>query len=302
MEYIYNPQANQDEQFQVVMQWHIDQQQQIDLLIDKTATKLGFKNVPAVNEMFQQNARFKVISECLPDVGEKVCELIRINQFQEIKPINTEKIKKYIKDSINWLSYEEIYINTVLEQMVEYVKKFGFQETYQEIEKFYETNYEDAFNDLGNNNIQLRQALEKHLSNEQIEDLNIVANEAFESWMAKYALDNQILKLFEIDRDKIVKEMANLGITLTTRGVADVINSVEYQTDLKQYLNALTETVKNCATYCFLHRLAYAKCPPTTYEKIQTNLQNLQQHLKECIKYLKGEISFEQLVKVVWPK
>lgn len=300
MQYIYNPQSSQSEQFQVVMQWHNDQQQRIYSLIDKTATDLGFKNVPTVNELFQQNARFKVVSECLPDIWEKTCELIKTNQVQEIKPLDKEKIIENIKQSINWLSYESLYVNITLEKMIEYVKKYGFQETHQEIEKFYETNYEDAFNDLGNNNIQLRQALEQHLSNEQFEDLDVVANEAFENWMSKYSLDDQILKSFEIDKEKAIKELSNLGVTLTAKGVSDVINSLEYQTDVKQYLKALTETVKSRAIYQVLHKLIYEECSPTLYTKIQTNLQDLQSHLKECVEYLAGKISLNQLAKIIW--
>ena len=72
MEFKFIAQASQDEQFQVIMNWRDYYEKKIYQKIDQVAQELGFNVVPVVKEMFVQNARFKVVNQCLPETWQLI--------------------------------------------------------------------------------------------------------------------------------------------------------------------------------------------------------------------------------------
>ena len=212
MEFKFIAQASQDEQFQVIMNWRDYYEKKIYQKIDQVVQELGFNVVPVVKEMFVQNARFKVVNQCLPETWQLFQKYYKANQDNSLPEIKDDVIRRNINNSIEWERYEEPYINAALEQSIDYLHKYGFQETHNEIENFYESDYEVAFDDLKQGAKKLNDFLYQHLAKFQNEDLTVVASDIVELWLDKLELSDEELKLFKLDKNKIINELAGVRV------------------------------------------------------------------------------------------
>ena len=300
MEFKFIAQASQDEQFQVIMNWRDYYEKKIYQKIDQVAQELGFNVVPVVKEMFVQNARFKVVNQCLPETWQLFQKYYKANQDSLLPEIKDDVIRRNINNSIEWERYEEPYINAALEQSIDYLHKYGFQETHNEIENFYESDYEVAFDDLKQGAKKLNDFLYQHLAKFQNEDLTIVASDIVELWLDKLELSDEELKLFKLDKNKIINELAGLALSLSSQGVNDVANSEEYHTESSQYLKVLTETIKERLSDLTLLKFDQDIHDPNEFINARMHFQDLTDHFIDNVKYVNNEITFDELKHRVW--
>lgn len=300
MEFKFITQASQDEQFQVIMNWRDYYEKKIYQKIDQVAQELSFDVVPVVKEMFVQNARFKVVNQCLPETWQLFQKYYKANQDSLLPEIKDDVIRRNINNSIEWERYEEPYINAALEQSIDYLHKYGFQETHSEIESFYESDYEVAFDDLKQGAKKLNDFLYQHLAKFQDEDLTIVASDIVELWLDKLELSDEELKLFKLDKNKIINELAGLALSLSSQGVNDVANSEEYHTESSQYLKVLTETIKERLSDLTLLKFDQDIHDPNEFINTRMHFQDLADHFIDNVKYVNNEITFDELKHRVW--
>lgn len=300
MEFKFIAQASQDEQFQVIMNWRDYYEKKIYQKIDQVAQELSFNVVPVVKEMFVQNARFKVVNQCLPETWQLFQKYYKANQDSLLPEIKDDVIRHNINNSIEWERYEEPYINAALEQSIDYLHKYGFQETHNEIENFYESDYEVAFDDLKQGAKKLNDFLYQHLAKFQNEDLTVVASDIVELWLDKLELSDEELKLFKLDKNKIINELAGLALSLSSQGVNDVANSEEYHTESSQYLKVLTETIKERLSDLTLLKFDQDIHDPNEFINARMHFQDLADHFTDNVKYVNSEITFDELKRRVW--
>lgn len=300
MEFKFIAQASQDEQFQVIMNWRDYYEKKIYQKIDQVVQELGFNVVPVVKEMFVQNARFKVVNQCLPETWQLFQKYYKANQDNSLPEIKDDVIRRNINNSIEWERYEEPYINAALEQSIDYLHKYGFQETHNEIENFYESDYEVAFDDLKQGAKKLNDFLYQHLAKFQNEDLTVVASDIVELWLDKLELSDEELKLFKLDKNKIINELAGLALSLSSQGVNDVANSEEYHTESSQYLKVLTETIKERLSDLTLLKFDQDIHDPNEFINARMHFQDLADHFIDNVKYVNNEITFDELKHRVW--
>lgn len=300
MEFKFIAQASQDEQFQVIMNWRDYYEKKIYQKIDQVAQELNFGVVPIVKEMFVQNARFKVVNQCLPETWQLFQKYYKANQDSLLPEIKDDVIRRNINNSIEWEHYEEPYINAALEKSIDYLHKYGFQETHNEIENFYESDYEVAFDDLKQGAKKLNDFLYQHLAKFQNEDLTIVASDIVELWLDKLELSDKELKVFKLDKDKIINELAGLALSLSSQGVNDVANSEEYHTESSQYLKVLTETIKERLSDLTLLKFDQDIHDPNEFINARMHFQDLADHFIDNVKYVNNEITFDELKHRVW--
>lgn len=300
MEFKFIAQASQDEQFQVIMNWRDYYEKKIYQKIDQVARELSFNVVPVVKEMFVQNARFKVVNQCLPETWQLFQKYYKANQDSLLPEIKNDVIRRNINNSIEWERYEEPYINAALEQSIDYLHKYGFQETHNEIENFYESDYEVAFDDLKQGAKKLNDFLYQHLAKFQNEDLTIVASDIVELWLDKLELSDEELKIFKLDKNKIINELAGLALSLSSQGVNDVANSEEYHTESSQYLKVLTETIKERLSDLTLLKFDQDIHDPNEFINARMHFQDLADHFIDNVKYVNNEITFDELKHRVW--
>lgn len=300
MEFKFIAQASQDEQFQVIMNWRDYYEKKIYQKIDQVAQELSFDVVPVVKEMFVQNARFKVVNRCLPETWQLFQKYYKANQDSLLPEIKDDVIRRNINNSIEWERYEEPYINAALEQSIDYLHKYGFQETHSEIESFYESDYEVAFDDLKRGAKKLNDFLYQHLAKFQNEDLTVVASDIVELWLDKLELSDEELKVFKLDKNKIINELAGLALSLSSQGVNDVTNSEEYHTESSQYLKVLTETIKERLSDLTLLKFDQDIHDPNEFINVRMHFQDLADHFIDNVKYVNNEITFDELKHRVW--
>lgn len=300
MEFKFIAQASQDEQFQVIMNWRDYYEKKIYQKIDQVVQELGFNVVPVVKEMFVQNARFKVVNQCLPETWQLFQKYYKANQDNSLPEIKDDVIRRNINNSIEWERYEEPYINAALEQSIDYLHKYGFQETHNEIENFYESDYEVAFDDLKQGAKKLNDFLYQHLAKFQNEDLTVVASNIVELWLDKLELSDEELRIFKLDKNKIINELAGLALSLSSQGVNDVTNSEEYHTESSQYLKVLTETIKERLSDLTLLKFDQDIHDPNGFINARMHFQNLADHFIDNVKYVNNEITFDELKHRVW--
>lgn len=300
MEFKFIAQASQDEQFQVIMNWRDYYEKKIYQKIDQVVQELGFNVVPVVKEMFVQNARFKVVNQCLPETWQLFQKYYKANQDNSLPEIKDDVIRRNINNSIEWERYEEPYINAALEQSIDYLHKYGFQETHNEIENFYESDYEVAFDDLKQGAKKLNDFLYQHLAKFQNEDLTVVASDIVELWLDKLELSDEELKLFKLDKNKIINELAGLALSLSSQGVNDVTNSEEYHTESSQYLKVLTETIKERLSDLTLLKFDQDIHDPNEFINARMHFKDLADHFIDNVKYVNNEITFDELKHRVW--
>lgn len=300
MEFKFIAQASQDEQFQVIMNWRDYYEKKIYQKIGQVAHELSFDVVPVVKEMFVQNARFKVVNQCLPETWQLFQKYYKANQDSLLPEIKDDVIRRNINNSIEWERYEEPYINAALEQSIDYLHKYGFQETHNEIENFYESDYEVAFDDLKQGAKKLNNFLYQHLAKFQNEDLTVVASDIVELWLDKLELSDEELKLFKLDKNKIINELAGLALSLSSQGVNDVANSEEYHTESSQYLKVLTETIKERLSDLTLLKFDQDIHDPNEFINARMHFQDLADHFIDNVKYVNNEITFDELKHRVW--
>lgn len=300
MKFKFIAQASQDEQFQVIMNWRDYYEKKIYQKIDQVAQELSFDVVPVVKEMFVQNARFKVVNQCLPETWQLFQKYYKANQDSLLPEIKDDVIQRNINNSIEWERYEEPYINAALEQSIDYLHKYGFQETHNEIENFYESDYEVAFDDLKQGAKKLNDFLYQHLAKFQNEDLTIVASDIVELWLDKLELSDEELKIFKLDKNKIINELAGLALSLSSQGVNDVANSEEYHTESSQYLKVLTETIKERLSDLTLLKFDQDIHDPNEFINARMHFQDLANHFIDNVKYVNNEITFDELKHRVW--
>ena len=300
MEFKFIAQASQDEQFQVIMNWRDYYEKKIYQKIDRVAQELSFDVVPVVKEMFVQNARFKVVNQCLPETWQLFQKYYKANQDNLLPEIKDDVIRRNINNSIEWERYEEPYINAALEKSIDYLHKYGFQETHNEIENFYESAYEVAFDDLKQDAKKLNDFLYQHLAKLQNEDLAVVASDIVELWLDKLGLSDEELKLFRLDKNKIINELAGLALSLSSQGVNDVANSEEYHTESSQYLKVLTETIKERLSDLTLLKFDQDIHDPNEFISARMHFQDLADHFIDNVKYVNNEITFDELKRRVW--
>ena len=300
MKFKFIAQASQDEQFQVIMNWRDYYEKKIYQKIDQVAQELSFDVVPVVKEMFVQNARFKVVNQCLPETWQLFQKYYKANQDSLLPEIKDDVIRRNINNSIEWERYEEPYINAALEQSIDYLHKYGFQETHNEIESFYESDYEVAFDDLKQGAKKLNDFLYQHLAKFQNEDLTVVASDIVELWLDKLELSDEELKLFKLDKNKIINELAGLALSLSSQGVNDVANSEEYHTESSQYLKVLTETIKERLSDLTLLKFDQDIHDPNEFINARMHFQDLADHFIDNVKYVNNEITFDELKHRVW--
>ena len=300
MKFKFIAQTSQDEQFQVIMNWRDYYEKKIYQKIDQVAQELSFDVVPVVKEMFVQNARFKVVNQCLPETWQLFQKYYKANQDSLLPEIKDDVIQRNINNSIEWERYEEPYINAALEQSIDYLHKYGFQETHNEIENFYESDYEVAFDDLKQGAKKLNDFLYQHLAKFQNEDLTIVASDIVELWLDKLELSDEELKIFKLDKNKIINELAGLALSLSSQGVNDVANSEEYHTESSQYLKVLTETIKERLSDLTLLKFDQDIHDPNEFINARMHFQDLANHFIDNVKYVNNEITFDELKHRVW--
>lgn len=300
MEFKFIAQTSQDEQFQVIMNWRDYYEKKIYQKIGQVAQELSFDVVPVVKEMFVQNARFKVVNQCLPETWQLFQKYYKANQDSLLPEIKDDVIRRNINNSIEWERYEEPYINAALEQSIDYLHKYGFQETHNEIENFYESDYEIAFDDLKQGAKKLNDFLYQHLAKFQNEDLTVVASDIVELWLDKLELSDEELKLFKLDKNKIINELAGLALSLSSQGVNDVANSEEYHTESSQYLKVLTETIKERLSDLTLLKFDQDIHDPNEFINARMHFQDLADHFIDNVKYVNNEITFDELKHRVW--
>lgn len=300
MEFKFIAQTSQDEQFQVIMNWRDYYEKKIYQKIGQVAQELSFDVVPVVKEMFVQNARFKVVNQCLPETWQLFQKYYKANQDSLLPEIKDDVIRRNINNSIEWERYEEPYINAALEQSIDYLHKYGFQETHNEIENFYESDYEVAFDDLKQGAKKLNDFLYQHLAKFQNEDLTVVASDIVELWLDKLELSDEELKLFKLDKNKIINELAGLALSLSSQGVNDVANSEEYHTESSQYLKVLTETIKERLSDLTLLKFDQDIHDPNEFINARMHFQDLADHFIDNVKYVNNEITFDELKHRVW--
>lgn len=300
MKFKFIAQASQDEQFKVIMNWHDYYEKKIYQKIDETAQELSFDVVPVVKEMFIQNARFKVIQQCLPETWQLFQKYFKDNQDNLLPEIKDDVIQCNINKSIEWERYEEPYINMALEQSIDYLHKYGFQETHNEIENFYESKYDIAFDDLKQGANKLKSFLYQHLTKFQNEDLAIVVSDIVDLWLDKLELTNEELKVFKLDKEKIINELVGLALSLSSQGINDVANSKEYRTESSQYLKVLTETIKEQLSDLTLLKFDRDIHDPNEFINARMRFQDLSNHFVDNVKYVNNEITFDDLKHRVW--
>ena len=282
------------------MNWRDYYEKKIYQKIDQVAQELSFDVVPVVKEMFVQNARFKVVNRCLPETWQLFQKYYKANQDSLLPEIKDDVIRRNINNSIEWERYEEPYINAALEQSIDYLHKYGFQETHSEIESFYESDYEVAFDDLKRGAKKLNDFLYQHLAKFQNEDLTVVASDIVELWLDKLELSDEELKVFKLDKNKIINELAGLALSLSSQGVNDVTNSEEYHTESSQYLKVLTETIKERLSDLTLLKFDQDIHDPNEFINVRMHFQDLADHFIDNVKYVNNEITFDELKHRVW--
>lgn len=140
-DYVFDPNASESEQRQVVEDWHKAQEKRIADEINKVADYYQLSNVPAIEKDFREYANEHVYGECLPDVDEMMYGHSQRKDVHELPYIDISFIKDVAEECLTYDRWETKFMDFAMPKVYPLLAdQFSEKQVYDELEREYDSN------------------------------------------------------------------------------------------------------------------------------------------------------------------
>lgn len=321
MAFTFDPHASEDEQRQVVEEWHKFNEDYIDKLIEDNANQHNLSNIPAIENDYYEYANYHVPGECLPDVDTMMFGHSNREDVHELPDIDRAFIQQVIDECFTYERWESMYLEHELTHVLPLLSdQYTENQIRDALAKSYEESPGYAIQSAGSNYPELAQeliqnflnypAIHTTLTEEQksyIEDYiqsvvrdflndlgvrpetyNKVCGVTVEKWLdvSIQNLQSDIEDTFDADSMQI-EQIMNTSIVQKKLDEQFIGMQSDFETNLPNaVLEKLDGEVQN----------------PETYLYVRQHSSEMTKHFDNMICYLQDEIDLDTFLSNVFPE
>lgn len=315
--YKFDPNASENQQREVVTAWYKEQSDKIHRLIQATAKKWNLKNVPSIEEDFQNYANEHVFGECLPSVDEMIFGHSAQTDIHELPEIKTDFIQEVIDECLTFRRWKSLFVDYIYNIISSKLENYSQDEIHQVLIALWENNPKEALSLTGESaqNIvlsiknELTSASEKVLETEK-EEIHSYVESLIRDFLSDLGITDKTLT--NATGESTTSLMSMLVPSLESNfefvkkaehlSVNEFLNLPETQKMFDKIFDATIEALTETLPLCVTDKLSAELDDSQKYLYIRQHMQQMYSHFDYMVCYLQNEIDLDNFIANVFPE